>query len=556
MILKSIELNNFRLFYGNQKLEFKENDFNVIVGNNATGKSSIIEAIKWCIYGEGNSSILNFKAAQKNDEKTLFVKCDFKEGDDDIVMIRSIIFDENNNVVNNKFKSFLNDVKFKDTPYYIEDYFLKEFYDFIENSFEQENNSLKHIIPNKNGINDLAKVLNHLRKLQNKNIHELNQFNPIPIEDSIIRIEKRLNDVSMRYEKNDMDIKQVSYELDKINKSFYDFPDIRNKFRQKDKLTKELYDANIEIRHNEDELSLILIKNLPLLLVNSHNSNIGSSLDFEEIEKYLYQYASEGDELVKYHKLKDHLENLQDINEIKMAVNENRMLKDKIEKISSEIKNIESELTLYGNSLEKIELKNELTKRHEMLLREKGKLTHEKKTLMNELKRLSQENILITDISDIKIKMDFINKCISSIEKLMDELNNKSRKDLKNSINKYFLENSSLDYDEVLVDESYNISIVKSGFKINSQDLSNAERELLKIALILSVYDLSDNTFPLIFDTPFMRLDVNGRESIKNMLKNTNYQKIFLLNAFEADNMPKDYELKLSDDMGVIVHGE
>ena len=83
---------------------------NIVGGHNATGKSSIIEAIKWCIYGEGNSSILNFKAAQENDEKTLFVKCDFKEGDDDIVMIRSIIFDENNNVVNNKFKSFLNDV--------------------------------------------------------------------------------------------------------------------------------------------------------------------------------------------------------------------------------------------------------------------------------------------------------------------------------------------------------------------------------------------------------------------------------------------------------------
>lgn len=553
MILKSIELNNFRLFYGNHKLQFKENDFNVIVGNNATGKSSIIEAIKWCIYGDGNSSILNFKAAQENNEKTLFVKCDFKDGDDDILMIRSIIFDKNNNVVNNKFKSFINDVKFSDTPYYIEDYFPKEFHDFVENSFEQENKSLKRVIPNKNGINDLTKVLNHLHKLQNKTISKLKQFDPTPMKDSIIRIEKRLNDVLMRYEKNDMDIKQISYDLDQINKSFYDFPDIRNKFRQKDMLTKELNKKVNEIKRNEEELSLILIKNLPLLLVNSHNSH---SLDFEEIEKCLYQYASGGDELVKYHNLKEHLENLQDTNEIKMAVDENRMLKDEIEKISSEIKNIESELTFYGNSIEKIELKNELTKRHEMLLREKGKLTHEKKTLMNELKQLSQENILVTDVSDIKIKMDFINNCISSIEKLIDELNNKSREDLKNSINKYFLENSSLDYDEVLVDESYNISIVKSRFKINSQDLSNAERELLKMALILSVYDLSDNTFPLIFDTPFMRLDVNGRESIKNMLKNTNYQKIFLLNTFEADNMPKDYELKLSDDMGVIVHGE
>lgn len=61
MILKSIELNNFRLFYGNHKLQFKENDFNVIVGNNATGKSSIIEAIKWCIYGKATLQYLILK---------------------------------------------------------------------------------------------------------------------------------------------------------------------------------------------------------------------------------------------------------------------------------------------------------------------------------------------------------------------------------------------------------------------------------------------------------------------------------------------------------------
>lgn len=149
---------------------------------------------------EGNSSILNFKVAQENNEKTLFVKCDFKDGDDDILMSRSIIFDENNNVVNNKFKSFINDVKFKDTPYYIEDYFPKEFHDFVENSLDEENKSLKRIIPNENGINDLAKVLNHLHKLQHNTITKLKQFDPAPIEDSIIRIEKRLNDVSMRYE--------------------------------------------------------------------------------------------------------------------------------------------------------------------------------------------------------------------------------------------------------------------------------------------------------------------------------------------------------------------
>ena len=99
MNLKSVELNNFRLFKGNHKLDLKENDLNVIVGANASGKSSIAEAIRWCLYGISGSSILNFKAAEEDDIKNISVKCYFEDESDDVIANRSMLFNKDNNAI-------------------------------------------------------------------------------------------------------------------------------------------------------------------------------------------------------------------------------------------------------------------------------------------------------------------------------------------------------------------------------------------------------------------------------------------------------------------------
>lgn len=48
----SLELQNYRQFYGNQKISFKSRDegFTVIFGKNGEGKSNLLNAINWCLY--------------------------------------------------------------------------------------------------------------------------------------------------------------------------------------------------------------------------------------------------------------------------------------------------------------------------------------------------------------------------------------------------------------------------------------------------------------------------------------------------------------------------
>lgn len=55
MIIQKIELYNFRQFVGKQSIEFstdKEKNVTVLIGVNTSGKTTIIRAFEWCLYGK------------------------------------------------------------------------------------------------------------------------------------------------------------------------------------------------------------------------------------------------------------------------------------------------------------------------------------------------------------------------------------------------------------------------------------------------------------------------------------------------------------------------
>lgn len=54
MLLKSIKMLNFRQFKGKQNIEFSndsQRNVTVILGNNTTGKTTLLQAFNWCLYG-------------------------------------------------------------------------------------------------------------------------------------------------------------------------------------------------------------------------------------------------------------------------------------------------------------------------------------------------------------------------------------------------------------------------------------------------------------------------------------------------------------------------
>ena len=55
MILQKLEMNNFRQYIGEQTVEFStdpEKNVTVLIGINTAGKTTIVRAFEWCLYGK------------------------------------------------------------------------------------------------------------------------------------------------------------------------------------------------------------------------------------------------------------------------------------------------------------------------------------------------------------------------------------------------------------------------------------------------------------------------------------------------------------------------
>ena len=55
MYLNYIEITNYRPYYGKQRINFDFNDkenITVILADNGSGKTSFVNALTWCLYGE------------------------------------------------------------------------------------------------------------------------------------------------------------------------------------------------------------------------------------------------------------------------------------------------------------------------------------------------------------------------------------------------------------------------------------------------------------------------------------------------------------------------
>ena len=553
MNLKSVELNNFRLFKGNHKLDLKENDLNVIVGANASGKSSIAEAIRWCLYGISGSSILNFKAAEEDDIKNISVKCYFEDESDDVIVNRSMLFNKDNNAIEgDDFVVMINNEIISNPYSFIEEKFPRFLYDLTNNSLDENIKLLPEIISKRNGVEKLYKINHHLRGLENNYLKQLSKLNPNVLE-SINMVEKKLLDIENRIEEIEYTIDKTEKRLKFCHQKIRDIPNVNPLIERRDMLLYEKKFLSKNIDDCEKELELILIKELPSYIVFSKGI---SSLDFEKIESVLSENASQNNELItNYHHLKNSLLNLDDIGMVKSLSERLNMLKSNYVEYEFQLKNIESELTLsipnngvYG----KMEsLKEDLNKLHV----ERDNLLRLKAKLKNDLKMLSVERMDNLRLEDFNIKIEFIHEVMDSIKELINEINKESIIELTDSINDK-LANSISKYDEIMIDENYNVLLSKSGFKINPWDLSAAEIELLNLSLILAVREFDENKFLLIFDTPLMRLDVKGRELLINMLKNDKSQKLLLLNDSEAVNISKDYELQIIDSMEVVINGQ
>lgn len=101
MIILSIEMNNFRQYVGKQKIEFstdKEKNVTVLIGVNTSGKTTIIRAFEWCLYGKNGFEdpvLLNSDVRSNmhvGDTQTTYVAVTFIHDDMQYILKRSFTY--------------------------------------------------------------------------------------------------------------------------------------------------------------------------------------------------------------------------------------------------------------------------------------------------------------------------------------------------------------------------------------------------------------------------------------------------------------------------------
>ena len=101
MIIQSIEMNNFRQYVGKQKIKFstdKEKNVTVLIGVNTSGKTTIIRAFEWCLYGKNGFEdpvLLNSDVRSNmhvGDTQTTYVAVTFIHDDMQYILKRSFTY--------------------------------------------------------------------------------------------------------------------------------------------------------------------------------------------------------------------------------------------------------------------------------------------------------------------------------------------------------------------------------------------------------------------------------------------------------------------------------
>ena len=308
MILKSLHLKNYRTYRGPEEINFATGDKNITIiqGNNEVGKTTIMNAITWCLYGkesyknEGNEPIWNKNASY-----------DLECGNDDIVevilimedskgkevkFIRNLTFYKNDNgeckqetvdddiLIDGLPVTYKSTYISKHLPEAIKEYFLFDG-EQLETYFKDDTKNIEKSINKLSQLNILERTIKHLDSREDDYNNKLRELNPslgrtkIQIkstEESLNNKEEELNDIISNIKKWEKQIK----EDEKSIREFGDNP--KRLIDKKDDLRKKLKDKDKDITRAVDEYNKFLFDNLPKIM--SFNTllkvkNIGKDLE-------------------------------------------------------------------------------------------------------------------------------------------------------------------------------------------------------------------------------------------------------------------------------------
>ena len=456
--------------------------------------------------------------------------------------------------------------------------------DVLENTIKHLNSSKKELQAK---LTKLNPVLGRLRNQESKLMEDIENN-----RSALVKIESDIN-------KWELFIKNASKEIKKSGKD----PSIL--IDEKERLKSDLKKYDSEIEKKTKEFGAFLTKYAPKILSISYLLNVKELCkELEEkgfiparFKKEFLEYLlnehecicgadlSEGTsghaKLVELYEATDVTTNIADkVNLLLGSLNniidkfpfkfkeELINIKEDVEKskkewdkTSNRITDIDDELA--GIDEEKVKKLQTEIKRHENLIKitseKKGKISHQiefdEEKLVDVQEDIKEEEKKVGIKNELQASLDLCNEVLSQTKTIYNELEEDIHNKLEELTSQEF---GNLHWKEfyqgVIIDEEYDVKILKEGGYVVPNDLSKGGQLVLALSFMTALNSLSGFGLPIVIDTPLGRLDEPIKENIGRYLPEyTKNKQVTLLvtgseysDAFRKgirNHVGKEYEL-------------
>ncbi len=322
MIIEAISISNFRQFYGEVTLEMSTDlnkNITVVHGANGSGKTSLLNAFKWCFYGEtdfdtSNENILNEASIQNHtdgDFIDLIIKVKFNHDDKQYEAIRSQRFKRISSIKAEPLEDskFVLDVTYGDgetkrskSPYVelqsILPLNLQPYFFFNGERIEHiagvnEGVQIQEAIRKLMGLEVVDRAVTHVDKAKNQyrklvrqkvsseeqNLHDMIES----LESNIIRYKEKQKKAKRAESLAESEIKRIDRELKKYEKS-------RNLQEKRNILEAQLSSNNAELKNIRARQERLIDEN-GFLVLSSDIFNHCTALVEENRKKGVLPYG-------------------------------------------------------------------------------------------------------------------------------------------------------------------------------------------------------------------------------------------------------------------------
>lgn len=533
---------------------------------------------------EGNSQVNNEIKTILNMDMNLFLNAIYiRQG-----QIADLIYkkpSERKKIIGNFLQ--INDLEevWKDMPKIINVYKIKQ--ERYKGMIISEDDVKHELDKNNKNLKELKIKLSEFENIKNRiNIQEEktnNQIKEIEIKKSnYLTILNNVNDKKIKVNKNKNELESISKEIDKIIEAEMRAKTLKDKINEFDDKENEmielksdnrfLYNDNRTLNDDIENISSIEEK-CPLCksIIDEDNKN-------KLIESYDKRIKSNEQKIIKNSKKIDKLKTIIDEQEkiksdylkLKNVIGNKDELKERQisykEKINTEEQNIiklERELIdnkYDGKRLE--ELKGQLSDIEEEKIKNSENMGIVKGKISNVEIQINKLKKDLNNFMKVKQEIKKVDEYIKLLQKIRflygkDGIQNKLRNLSKFLIEKNtndFFKKFNFNYDELLIDDEFEVSLIKNNKRINVDMLSGGEKIAVALALRLGITQTisKGNINSMFLDEPTIHLDDVRVDELNGLLSNLNFipQMFIVTHNSRLENLA-DNVIKIEKQNGI-----